>query len=377
MNARSDPDQNQTIRNEAHADENDASPACRFGACKRAQSAIRLFQRTAVSVACPEEVETVQYIAQVHAEDGQQASYNLRNRTCPDAEEETQVLVKSTQSATSIQWNIFRSQLAKLPKLDADKPAAMSARARCQSKLTDPEDGLRNVPNKQLLELEEMLLESNQEKEMAKQASACFPPAVQGQGLAGQTRGMCGKRFVYGCTCGRVQLVLLCQAATSARIAKYWSCGWLCEPFDEADEGLLHQPAGATEPSMGGNVIVVRPTACLMSDLLQVALRLMTLWEAASDAEWCRGNVALSVVHAMTGAMMQLPHMKWLYMTFRCTAPRCLDTILHWKLPPTMSSAVVRPVAAGWCSRPSSASSNGSHSHPHDQYLAMRALVAA
>nr|ADI46825.1 MT0083f [Volvox carteri f. nagariensis] len=114
-------------------------------------------------------------------------SYNLRNRTCPDAEEETQVLVKSTQSATSIQWNIFRSQLAKLPKLDADKPAAMSARARCQSKLTDPEDGLRNVPNKQLLELEEMLLESNQEKEMAKQASACFPPAGELLSLTAST----------------------------------------------------------------------------------------------------------------------------------------------------------------------------------------------
>ncbi|EFJ39966.1 hypothetical protein VOLCADRAFT_100294 [Volvox carteri f. nagariensis] len=126
-------------------------------------------------------------------------------------------------------------------------------------------------------------------------------------------------RFVYGCARGRVQMVLPChrQATTSARIAKYWTHGWLCEGYDNTEEDLQHQHAGAMDLSMGGNVVVVRPTACSTSDLLQVALPLMSLWEAASDAEWRRGNVAMNVMHAMTGAMMQLPHVKWAHMKFR------------------------------------------------------------
>ncbi|EFJ40747.1 hypothetical protein VOLCADRAFT_99407 [Volvox carteri f. nagariensis] len=119
-------------------------------------------------------------------------------RTRPDAEEETEE-AKSTQSSTSNQWQMFRSQLAPNRPLHADEPALPDALLGAggpglEDHVSPPQstdlpagsnDGLRNVLNKQLLELEEMLLESNQEKEMAKQASACFPPAGYYQSIDG------------------------------------------------------------------------------------------------------------------------------------------------------------------------------------------------
>ncbi|EFJ52321.1 hypothetical protein VOLCADRAFT_86627 [Volvox carteri f. nagariensis] len=86
-----------------------------------------------------------------------------------------------------------------------------------------------------------------------------------------------------------------------------------------------------------------------------VALPLMTLWEAASDAEWRRGNVAMNVVHAMTGAMMQLPHVKWSYMTFRCTAPNTrVAAGVQVDRPPGCASAVSVPDGILWSDQPNS-----------------------
>ncbi|EFJ41109.1 hypothetical protein VOLCADRAFT_98897 [Volvox carteri f. nagariensis] len=306
-----------------------------------------------VSAACPEEVKTVQYIRQVHAEDGQEARSAMRDvaaaamfdiirrhvphgsalafplRECvalPSAR--ANEILQGTPAAYSREKHVpcgitamefmRGSVLGIVVQADADVfvVGAVSAAAGAHMAAQFLEGLAHRV---------EVVQDSLLLTERTVSALYVIPPGCADAGrrlrvqvclrpyfstyhvlnsfdlcackVAALPTGaiVAHPRFVYGCARGRVQLVLPChrQPATGARVAKYWVRGWLCEAIDEADEGVLHPPAGASESSMGGNVVVVRPTACSTTDLLQVALPLMTSWEAASDAEWRVGKVAI------------------------------------------------------------------------------------